>query len=119
MQDIKPFQRRFPTCRGVNLGHMTVKCHRQRTTKNTTVGRMGRKKQGYFIRERQEKRPRDGDQIDVGYVPVRLHENLRYDRKGQRSLSDSTEKVFGFIRLYFKIPSDIERSKKVFHPKDE
>lgn len=77
------------------------------------VGMAGRKKGGCFIQERQRKKRRGSEEIDVGYVPVCLHEHLQYDRKGQRSLSDITKKVFRFVKSNFEIPSDIERSKEV------
>ena len=51
------------------------------------------------------------EKADDAYVPVHIHKNLNYQRRGQASISKELKKTFALVEDYFEIPRDFESNK--------
>ena len=50
------------------------------------------------------------------HVPIYIHKNLEYQRKGQATLSDVTETVYRWIEQHYEIPDDFENNIHKYGP---
>eukprot|EP00529_Nitzschia_sp_RCC80_P031990 CAMPEP_0113508376 /NCGR_PEP_ID=MMETSP0014_2-20120614/36984_1 /TAXON_ID=2857 /ORGANISM="Nitzschia sp." /LENGTH=225 /DNA_ID=CAMNT_0000404085 /DNA_START=81 /DNA_END=758 /DNA_ORIENTATION=- /assembly_acc=CAM_ASM_000159 len=50
------------------------------------------------------------------HVPIYIHKNLEYQRKGQATLSNVTKKVYGWIEQHYDMPSDFENNIHKYGP---
>merc|ERR1719491_1191278 len=58
--------------------------------------------------DRHEKMKQQEQQRDASHVPVYIHKNVNYQRRGQAFLSKNFRKVFAFIEEHYVIPSNFE-----------
>lgn len=55
------------------------------------------------------------EEADDAYVPVYIHKNLNYQRRGQASISKELKQTFVLVKEHFEIPRDFE-SNKMYGP---
>jgi len=61
--------------------------------------------------ERHEKKTQQEQQGDASHVPLYIHKNVNYQRRGQAFLSKTFRKVFAFIEDHYVIPSNFESDR--------
>jgi len=64
--------------------------------------------------KQQEKEQRKGkEQRKEQYIPIYIHKNVNYLRRGEATLSETIQKVFDFIEEHYVIPSNFESDRSM------
>ncbi len=59
-----------------------------------------------------EKKEEPETREEPAHVPIYIHKNLNYQRRGQASLSDKRKRVFELVEEHCLIPPDFENNRK-------
>jgi hypothetical protein len=62
------------------------------------------------VADDQDKKKESQD--TTAYVPIYIHKNLNYQRRGQASLSSVVQQTFDLVEEYYVIPKDFETNRK-------